>query len=102
MEPQMALKIKANVRKNETWNEVEKTCTKCVKIDAAGPVKNEFSIGVLYKKSLKLIVFTKSEKDAINIALVEYTPEVLRGQEIKLIQASEFHAYFWKALIFFS
>ena len=32
MEPQMALKIKENVVKNETWNEVEQTCTNVLKM----------------------------------------------------------------------
>ena len=35
--------------KNDTWNEVEKTSTKCVKSDAVRPVKNEFSIGRVVK-----------------------------------------------------
>ena len=42
-------KSQENIVKNDTWNEVEKTCTKCVKIDAAGPVKNEFSNGRVVK-----------------------------------------------------
>ena len=45
MEPQIASKSQENMVKNDTWNEVEKTSTKCVKIDAAGPVENEFSNG---------------------------------------------------------
>ena len=38
-----------NHGKNDTWNEVEKTSTKCVKSDAVRPVKNEFSIGRVVK-----------------------------------------------------
>ena len=49
MEPQMALKIQDNVVKHETWNEVEKNMHKCVKIDAIGPVENEFANGKVAK-----------------------------------------------------
>ena len=49
MEPQIASKSQENISKNDTWNEVEKTCTEFVKIDAAGPVKNEFSNGMVVK-----------------------------------------------------
>ena len=49
MEPQIASKSQENIVKNDTWNEIEKACTKCVKIDAAGPVKNEFSNGKVVK-----------------------------------------------------
>ena len=45
MEPQIASKSQENIVKNDTWNEVEKTSTKYVKIDATGPVENEFSNG---------------------------------------------------------
>ena len=44
MEPQMPPKVEKK-NENDTWNEVEKTCTKCIKMDAAGPVKNKFSNG---------------------------------------------------------
>ena len=49
MEPQIASKSQENMVKNDTWNEVEKTSTKCVKIDATGPVENEFSNGRVVK-----------------------------------------------------
>ena len=49
MEPQIASKSQENIVKNETWNEAEQTCTKCVKIDAVGLVKNEFSNGTVLK-----------------------------------------------------
>ena len=49
MEPQIASKSQENIVKNDTWNEVEKTSTKCVEIDATGPVENEFSNGRVVK-----------------------------------------------------
>ena len=45
MEPQIASTSQENIVKNDAWNEVEKACTKCVKIDAVGPVENEISNG---------------------------------------------------------
>ena len=48
---QIASKSQENIVKNDTWNEVEKACTKCVKIDAVGPVKNEFSNGRVVKQN---------------------------------------------------
>ena len=40
---QMALKMSPNLIKNNTWNEVNKTCWKCAKFDILGLARNAFS-----------------------------------------------------------
>ena len=49
MDTNMASKIEKIMSKKNTWNEVEKTSTICVKSDAVRPVKNDFSIGRVLK-----------------------------------------------------
>ena len=39
------IKNQRKSQKNETWNDIDKTCWKCVKVDAIGLAKNVFSNG---------------------------------------------------------
>ena len=49
MDTNMASKVEKILSKMTLKMKSNKTCTKCVKIDAAGPVENEFSNGRVVK-----------------------------------------------------